>query len=149
MPAQIELMLSGKRDAPLNSAQTFVMQEGPQKFTIAPGEAKSFCVCGLSKIYPLCDGTLYSVDDIWPARCGCRGAREPKNVGHFYAFCVPRRNTGSHRAHNAAHGTDFKSIKIEVAEGEAARDVYICRCGHSKNKPFCDGTHKKVKGVPL
>ena len=22
--------------------------------------------------------------------------------------------------------------------------IGLCRCGHSENKPFCDGTHRKV-----
>jgi CDGSH-type Zn-finger protein len=31
----------------------------------------------------------------------------------------------------------------EYAES-AIDPIYLCRCGHSKNKPFCDGSHKDI-----
>jgi 3-phenylpropionate/trans-cinnamate dioxygenase ferredoxin subunit len=27
---------------------------------------------------------------------------------------------------------------------EAAEPIYLCRCGQSQQKPFCDGSHKRV-----
>ncbi len=39
------------------------------------------------------------------------------------------------------------NLTIENAEGQAifqGDDAWLCRCGGSKNKPFCDGTHKKI-----
>ncbi|MFW5877590.1 MAG: CDGSH iron-sulfur domain-containing protein [bacterium] len=31
-------------------------------------------------------------------------------------------------------GTDGKKMEIKGP-------IYLCRCGESRNKPFCDGTH--------
>lgn len=37
-----------------------------------------------------------------------------------------------------------KNSPYEVPEGTEL-PIYICGCGLSKNKPFCDGTHKRTK----
>lgn len=30
----------------------------------------------------------------------------------------------------------------KATEFPAGKTAALCRCGHSKNKPFCDGSHK-------
>lgn len=43
--------------------------------------------------------------------------------------------------------TNAEGESIDYKEGKsylAAQQYALCRCGESKNKPFCDGTHKKV-----
>lgn len=42
-----------------------------------------------------------------------------------------------------------KTKKIKIKKGDTIEEIELqvialCRCGHSKNKPFCDGTHKEV-----
>jgi len=47
-------------------------------------------------------------------------------------------------------GINDQGYSTEWLEGEAypQRETYsLCRCGRSKNKPFCDGTHVKAKFV--
>ena len=41
---------------------------------------------------------------------------------------------------------DFTLADMEGKEfGLGGRTaISLCRCGHSKNKPFCDGTHKEI-----
>jgi len=36
---------------------------------------------------------------------------------------------------------DEDGNRIEIEEGEP---VYLCRCGGSLTKPFCDGTHDEI-----
>ena len=43
-------------------------------------------------------------------------------------------------------GCSFESSTVQLKEGQPANRVTLCRCGMSKNKPFCDGRHKKRDG---
>ena len=36
---------------------------------------------------------------------------------------------------------DHEGNEIPKKEG---LPFFLCRCGHSENKPFCDGSHKRV-----
>ena len=36
---------------------------------------------------------------------------------------------------------DAEGVPFELPPGTA---VVLCRCGHSKNKPFCDTTHREI-----
>jgi CDGSH iron-sulfur domain-containing protein 3 len=37
-----------------------------------------------------------------------------------------------------------RNSPYEIAEGTEL-PVWICACGLSKNKPFCDGSHKRTR----
>ena len=51
------------------------------------------------------------------------------------------RNNGSIRIEG-----DFEIVDSEGAVFDLAgrTTIGLCRCGHSENKPFCDGSHRKA-----
>ena len=48
---------------------------------------------------------------------------------------------------NGSIRVNGKNIKIKDVEGKeydlgGRESISLCRCGHSANKPFCDGNHR-------
>ncbi len=73
--------------------------------------------------------------------CGCSSAAQPEEQAGPRRVRVTVRDNGPLRIEGP--------IEIVTPEGELIQVVdtvvTLCRCGGSKNKPFCDGTHWDVK----
>jgi CDGSH-type Zn-finger protein len=58
---------------------------------------------------------------------------------------ITARKNGPYRV----EATDGAEVKVVDADGktfdlQGKTAFSLCRCGHSANKPFCDGSHKTV-----
>jgi CDGSH-type Zn-finger protein len=51
---------------------------------------------------------------------------------------VTVRKNASYRLEGPIRVVDPEGNEFTFGEGP----VFLCRCGHSGNKPFCDGSHK-------
>lgn len=51
------------------------------------------------------------------------------------------RRNGPYRLLGEVLVTDPDGNEYARPEGEW---IHLCRCGRSRNKPFCDGTHKAI-----
>src|SRR5438105_5007796 len=127
---------------PVNLAS--VREGGPYAFRAqlqidgaAAGFRATLCRCGASKNKPYCDGSHHEIGftatgeppsgktDVLPVRDGVR-AIDPQANG-------PLKVRGN--------------LEIMSGTGRVVARVtstYLCRCGGSANKPFCDGTHAKI-----
>lgn len=51
------------------------------------------------------------------------------------------RNNGSIRIEGDFEIVDSEGVVFDLA---GRTTISLCRCGHSENKPFCDGFHRKA-----
>ena len=51
------------------------------------------------------------------------------------------RHNGPYKLVGPATLLDSEGVAFELPAGNA---IVLCRCGHSKNKPFCDATHREI-----
>lgn len=51
------------------------------------------------------------------------------------------KSNGSTRVEGDFELYDIEGNKFDLS---GRTSISLCRCGHSKNKPFCDSTHKTI-----
>ena len=55
-------------------------------------------------------------------------------------FRITISETGSYKVEGNPRLVDADGNPVETREG---RPFFLCRCGLSQNKPFCDGAHNR------
>lgn len=118
-----------------------LVAEGVEKLTNSKGEGlevkkkTALCRCGASRNKPYCDGShkregfLSTVEK--DSHRECEGKDGQKEI------TVLRNGP-----YEVKGGIEL-NVKDEMSLTEDD-PYYLCRCGSSQNKPFCDGSHKGV-----
>ncbi len=99
-------------------------------------EEVALCRCGQSKNKPFCDGSHNDAAFADPGVCA-----QPQPV-------VPI-GPGALTVNVITKGPLMLAGPLELRAADGAviysgEKVWLCRCGSSQTKPFCDGTHKKI-----
>ena len=125
--AKIEIM----DDGPLIVSDLRLLEgaeEGAVKRKIA------LCRCGASENKPFCDGSH-------------RGAGFKSSLFPAESSALSKEGDAVIRPLDAGPYEVCGDVELCVENdlGLSADDpYYLCRCGASENKPFCDGSHKKI-----
>ena len=96
----------------------------------------ALCRCGASKNKPFCDNSHETAGFKDSGAVGERGDGLQAQGGPL--AIRPIKNGPLHVKGNL---TIVAGSGLERWHGA---ETWLCRCGQSKNKPFCDGSHKKV-----
>ena len=97
----------------------------------------TLCRCGASRNKPYCDGSHVAA--------GFRETGEPAAVD---SKPLPARN-GPVQIAPQPNGPLKVTGALELVSGTGhtinrVQSVFLCRCGGSASKPYCDNTHKKI-----
>lgn len=131
-------------EAPPRVNTVRVLENGPLAFRapvsidgVDAGTRVTLCRCGESARKPYCDTSH--------TRSGFVASGEPATV----ESAPLAQRDGVLRVQPVNNGPLHVSGNLEVITGTGrtinrVTECWLCRCGHSGNKPYCDGSHKRV-----
>jgi CDGSH-type Zn-finger protein/uncharacterized Fe-S cluster protein YjdI len=111
------------------AALDFGSGDGPMRATL--------CRCGASSNKPFCDGSHHAANFV--------ASGEPATL----EFEALEERSGPLTVDLRPDGPLHLSGNMEIIAGsgrtvDKKKDAYLCRCGASAKKPYCDGSHSKI-----
>jgi CDGSH-type Zn-finger protein/uncharacterized Fe-S cluster protein YjdI len=135
----------GNQEAAPAVNQARLWEHGPLEvrgvLTIAgepAGHRAVLCRCGDSKTKPWCDNSHLKI--------GFKATGEPKSGEETVSL---ETCDGPLTVTLSENGPMHVEGNLEIVAGSgrhlaSTTDTWLCRCGASANKPYCDGSHKKI-----
>lgn len=96
----------------------------------------ALCRCGASQNKPLCDGAHRKIE--FRDEGVLQASESSPGAGSGGRLTIRARANGPLMCTGA--------LTVIGTNGRAAcaETMFLCRCGGSQNKPYCDGTHKRI-----
>lgn len=106
----------------------------PEETVVVQDTRLALCRCGASKNKPFCDNTHKDI------HFQASGTREPK--GEITPQPGGKFTIRLGKNKSLAMSGGFTILDAAGTPIFAGPEQWLCRCGGSSDKPFCDGTHK-------
>ncbi len=134
VPTQNTIVLA--EDGPLYLRGDFTIVNGAQELVVNDTRA-ALCRCGASENKPFCDNSHLT-----------SGFEAPDTVNDPQTTITPDAG-GKLHIETTTNGSLHLTGNFTLVNGEGetvyqGTDEWLCRCGGSANKPFCDSTHARI-----
>ena len=121
-----------------------VNENGPLEFCAVlliagqdEGTTVALCRCGQSARKPFCDGSHATTGFVSTGEFPDKAAPALQQRDGPLVI-QPKTNGCLHVKGN------LELLSCSGKTIDRVTECWLCRCGHSKNKPYCDGTHKTI-----
>lgn len=99
----------------------------------------ALCRCGQSGNKPACDNSHTEVGFEAPAAFDKSSLGEGNSEEKYSKLVLKALKDGPLLVQGR-----YQMYSVSSQPVSCSKNIALCRCGGSENKPFCDGTHKKI-----
>lgn len=145
-----KMKFSDRHETPASKNRVSLQKDGPvylygnieiqdaEGTTLLEDTRVALCRCGASQNKPLCDDSHKEINFKAGTDADTENIPEKSADGHDRLILKAMENGPI--LVEGSYTLESDSLNPRTTD----KNIALCRCGGSSNKPFCDGTHKKI-----